>query len=101
MERWAEYWNAVYTWTCEEVLQNEALAARCLVVPFEKLCATAEAKITDTITFCNLHAADGWVDDSGANIAYQPKYSAPFTAGERQMIMDICGETVVHCACHL
>ena len=101
VEGWAEYWNAVYTWTREEVLQNEALAARCMVVPFEKLCVTAEAKITAIITFCNLDAADGWVEDWVAKIAYQPKYSAPFTAAERQMIMNICGETAVHYGYHL
>lgn len=93
VEGWAEYWNAVYAWTHKEIVQKEELSARCMLVPFEQLCATAESKITDILAFCNLEGADGWVADWVARIDYQPKYSAPFTAEEREMIMDICGET--------
>ena len=28
-EGWAEYWNAIYAWTYEEVLQQDALKTRC------------------------------------------------------------------------
>jgi len=93
VEGWAEYWNAIYAWTYQEILLNDQLAARCLVVPFEGLCAAAEQKITDILVFCNLDHADSWVTDWVKKIDYQPKYSATFTTAEREMIMDICGDT--------
>ena len=64
-EGWAEYWNAIYAWTYEEVLQHETLKTRCLVVPFEQLCAAAEQKITDILAFCNLDADEAWVPGLG------------------------------------
>ena len=93
VEGWAEYWNSIYAWTHDEILQNDELNTRCIVVPFEQLCADAEPKITDILSFCNLDTADGWLGDWVAKIDYQPKYSAPFTAEEREVIMGICGET--------
>ena len=64
-EGWAEYWNAIYAWTYEEVLGHDALRTRCLVVPFEQLCAAAEQKIADILAFCNLDADEAWVQGWG------------------------------------
>ena len=90
-EGWAEYWNAIYAWTYEEVLQHEALKTRCLVLPFEQLCAAAEQKITDVLAFCNLDADEAWVKSWAEQVAYQPQYEAAFSAAERDAIMQICG----------
>ena len=93
-EGWAEYWNAIYAWTYEEVLQHEALKTRCLVVPFEQLCAAAEQKIADMLAFCNLDADEAWVKGWAEQVGYQPQYEAAFSTAERDTIMQICGATV-------
>ncbi|MXY83893.1 MAG: sulfotransferase [Gemmatimonadetes bacterium] len=92
-EGWAEYWNAIYAWTYEELLQHEALETRCLVVSFEHLCAAAEQKITDILAFCNLDADEAWVKGWAEQVAYQPQYEAVFSVAERDTIMQICGAT--------
>ena len=92
-EGWAEYWNAIYAWTYEKVLQQDALKTRCLVVPFEQLCAAAEHKITDIVAFCNLDADEAWVQGWAEQVAYQPQYEAAFSIAERDAIMQICGAT--------
>ncbi len=93
VEGWAEYWNAIYAWTYKNVLGDAKFKDRCTVVPFERLCAQAEAKITDILAFCNLDAEPDWVRAWGRRIDYKPKYEAPFSAAEREMIADICGAT--------
>ena len=93
VEGWAEYWNAIYAWTYDHILLDDELKTRCMVVPFERLCAAAEQKITNILAFCNLDGADGWVRDWADRIDYQPKYLAPFSEKEREVIMGICGGT--------
>ena len=92
-EGWAEYWNAIYAWTYEEVLQHDALATRCLVVPFEHLCAAAEQKVAEMLAFCNLDGDEAQVKSLAAHIAWQPQYEAAFSAAERDAIWQICGAT--------
>ena len=92
-EGWAEYWNAIYAWTYEEVLQHEVLKQCCLVVPFEHLCAAAEQKIADLLAFCNLAADAAWVKGWAAQVAHQPQYAAAFSPAERDAIVQICGAT--------
>ena len=92
-EGWAEYWNAIYAWTYEEVLSHDALATRCLVVPFEHLCAAAEQKVAELLAFCNLDADEARVKGLAAHVAWQPQYEAAFSAAERDAILQICGAT--------
>ncbi len=93
VEGWAEYWNAIYAWTYEEVLQQDALKTRCLVVPFEHLCAAAAPNIADLLAFCNLDAGEAWVERWAEQVAYQPQYEASFSPAERDAIGQICGAT--------
>ncbi len=92
-EGWAEYWNAIYAWTYAEVLQHDALATRCLVMPFEHLCAEAEQKVAEMLAFCNLDGDEARVKGLAAHVAWQPQYEAAFSATERDAIWQICGAT--------
>ena len=92
-EGWAEYWNAIYAWTYEKVLQHDALKTRCLVMPFEHLCAAPRAKVADLLAFCNLDADAAQVQGLAEQVAHQPQYEAAFSATERDAILQICGAT--------
>lgn len=92
-EGWAEYWNAIYAWTYEKVLQHEVLKTRCLVLPFERLCAAAERNIADLLAFGDLDADAAWVKGWAEQVVHRPQYEAAFSAAEQDAIMQICGAT--------
>ena len=93
VEGWAEYWNEIYAWTWENVLSHEALRTRCLIVPFERVCAAAQQQITDILEHCGLHADEAWVQCRAGKVAYRSRYDAALGAAERDIIMQICGST--------
>lgn len=93
IEGWAEYWNAIYQWTYEEILAKDEVNSACMVMPFEELCASPSMRIADILTFCDLDHSDLWIESWAEEVHYQPNYLSPFTDSEKELVMNICGRT--------
>ena len=92
---YASQWADVYGYMHERMQQNAALAAACLVVPYEKLCRETSKSLEAVFTQVDLN------DESGEKIitARAPTISAPdyyqadFSAAQEALIRQITRDT--------
>jgi hypothetical protein len=85
---WARYWNQVYGFLVDQMMENPLVGNASKIIRFEDLCATPADTIRAMLSHCDYPADTDFISSVAAGIHAPSYYKSKFTAQDEAIILE-------------